>query len=140
MTKYSVASQRRAAPRPEPVHAVWRGIGCLLILIVPVLSYLLAAATVKFAVSTDWPMPYQLMGYPLMPAYLRSVSGLAPVLDFIEKQRNLYAILLVAVVYIVAIGAFISLGYAVMYRFIGPPRYGPLDAPPPSVKVKRYKR
>ncbi len=140
MTKYSVASQRRAAPRPEPVHAIWRGIGCLMILIMPVLSYLLAAATVNFAVHTDWPMPYQLMGYPLMPAYLRSILGLAPVLDFIEKQRNLYAILLVALVYTVAIGAFISLGYAVLYRFIGPPRYGPLDAPPPSVKVKRYKR
>ena len=38
------------------------------------------------------------------------------------------------------IGGVISVIYALMYRFIGPSRYGPTDAPPPKIKTKRYTR
>jgi hypothetical protein len=34
-----------------------------------------------------------------------------------------------------------SFVYALVYRFVGPPAYGPMDAPPPrGVRLKRYKR
>jgi len=33
-----------------------------------------------------------------------------------------------------------SVLYAFVYRLVGPPRYGPLDVPPPNVKLKKYKR
>jgi hypothetical protein len=111
-----------------------------MILIVPLISYLLAAITVQIAVEQNWPMPLQLMGYPSMPPLLWAISSLAPVWAFIEAQKNLYAVLGIAFVYIVILGAFLSLGYALIYRFVGPPRYGPLDAPPPRMSVKRYKR
>ncbi len=140
MTKYTSAAQRRVTPRPQGPHPIWRGIGCLMFLIIPLISYLLAAMTVQIALDQNWPMPYQLMGYPSMPPLLWAISSLAPVWAFIEGQKDLYAVLGIAVVYIVVFGAILSLGYALVYRLVGPPRYGPLDAPPPRVSVKRYKR
>jgi hypothetical protein len=111
-----------------------------MILFVPVVSYILAAAGVQIAEDQQWPMPYQLMGVPVMPVLLWKIPGLVPILAFLQTQRNLYAILMVTIVIIVAISALISLTYSVIYRLVGPPRYGPLDVPQPSVRVKRYKR
>lgn len=140
MTKYTVASQRRLRTREAQTHAVWRGIGCLLALIIPLMSWVLAVITVQAAVAGNWPVPYQLMGYPIMPLALWKVPGLVPVLAFIQTQQNLYAILAVTLSYVILAGGVMSVVYAIVYRFVGPSRYGPYDAPPPRIRVGRYKR
>ncbi len=140
MTKYTVASRRRGANVQPQINPLWRGVGCILMIVVPLLSFGMAAFTVNLVIDQGWPMPYQLMGYPVMPALLMKSDFLVPVLLWIEQQRNLYAILLVTIVYIVFFAAVISAGYSLVYRYVGPPRYGPLDAPPENVRVKRYKR
>lgn len=141
MTKYRDASARRAITQRKQVHAIWRGIGCLMILIVPVVSYILADVTVNLAVQQGWALPYQLMGFPAIPALVwNAAPGLAPLFGFIQGRENLYAVLAIAVALIVILGAFISLGYSIVYRWVGPPRYGPMDAPQPKVSVKSYKR
>jgi uncharacterized SAM-binding protein YcdF (DUF218 family) len=141
LTKYTVASERRRqARREQHTPAIWRGIGCLMIVIVPIISYLLAAVSLDSALQLGWPIPYQLLGNPVMPAPLWSVVGLIPVLAFVEGRTNLYAILVLTLVYAIAFSALISLIYAVVYRFMGPARYGPVDAPPPKIKVRTYKR
>lgn len=140
MSKYSSISHQRSTPPPIRPHPVWRGIGCILIVVVPLISYALAALTVGIAVKQRWPIPYQLLGHPVVPASLWKSQALAPLWAFIQAQNNLYAILVFAVLYIIVIGTILSVGYAVLYHFIGPPRYGPLDAPPPKIKAKRYNR
>jgi hypothetical protein len=142
MTKWNVADRRSRSTVPEKtqIHAIWRGIGCLLMLITPVISFILAGVTVNMALALGWPMPYQLLGMPVMPDLLWSSPALVPVLGLIQSQANLYAILLVTVSYIVLLSAVVSLGYAIMYRIVGPSRYGPLDAPPPKVKARSYRR
>jgi hypothetical protein len=109
-------------------------------LVVPVVSYLLGALTVQVAVDQNWPVPYQLMGYPALPSLLSRSVALLPVVNFLEEQQNLYAILLMTFLFIIAIGAALSFVYALIYQYVGPPRYGPLDAPPPKIAVKQYKR
>jgi hypothetical protein len=104
------------------------------------MAYAAAAITVQIAVNQKWPMPYQLMGYPALPSGLWSVGALVPLWAFIQSQSNLYAILAIMVVYLVILSAIVSVGYAVVYRYVGPARYSPLDAPPPNMKFKRYKR
>ncbi len=141
MTKYRDAAARRSVSKQKEVHAIWRGIGCLMILIVPVVSYILAEITVNEAVRGGWALPYQLMGSPVIPNLLWTAApGLAPLFAFVQEQNNLYAVVGFAIVYIVILGAVISLGYSVVYRLVGPPRYGPLDVPQPKVSVKSYKR
>ncbi len=142
MTKWNVAESRRARNQPAPseTHAIWRGIGCLLMLIVPVMSFILASITVTAGIALNWPMPYQLLGNPVMPAAWWNFQPITPILGFIQSQTNLYAILLLTVLYIVIISSVMAFGYAVMYRIVGPSRYGPLDAPPPRVRVRSYRR
>ncbi len=142
MTKWSVADSRRDRVDREltQTHAIWRGIGCLLVLIVPVMSYIMASVTVSIGLEQNWPMPYQLLGNPVIPPALWNVGSITPILGFIQSQTNLYAILLMTVVYIIVLSAVLTFGYAVVYRFVGPSRYGPLDAPPPKVRVRGYRR
>ncbi len=142
MTKWNVADSRSRSLRPaqSETHVIWRGIGCLLMLIVPIMSYLLATIFVSTAITLDWPIPYQLLGNPIMPAALWRVQLLSPILGFIESQPNLYANLVVAVVFILVLSGLLTVVYAVLYRMIGPSRYGPLDAPPPKISARSYKR
>ncbi len=140
MTKYTVASARRRVNEQPQINPLWRGVGCLMMIVVPLLAFGIAVATVNLIISQNWPMPYQLMGYPVMPAVLMKSAFLVPVLLWIEQQQNLYATLLLTVAYIVVIGAVVSAAYSFAYRYVGPPRYGPLDAPPEKIRVKRYKR
>jgi hypothetical protein len=111
-----------------------------MIVFVPVLSFALGALTTQIALDLNWPVPYQLTGHPVMPASLFRVDGLGPILIFIQQQNNLYAMLVLAVFYTVVFGALFSLVYAFIYRFVGPPTYGPQDAAPPKIRVKPYKR
>ena len=140
MTKYTVASRRGAKGPEHETHPIWRGVGCFMILFVPFASWFAATVTVQLAIAQKWPFPYQIMGYPVMPREMMQLPVLSSVGYFLQSQQNLYAILLITILYIVVIGAILSLVYSFLWRYIGPPRYGPLDAPPPKIAVKRYKR
>jgi hypothetical protein len=139
VTRYSVV-RRETKKTTEQTHAVWRGIGCLLALIVPLMSWLLGVETVGLALGQGWPLPYQLLGYPVLPEDLWSVRALWPILNFIGRQQHLYLSLLFMVLYVIVISAVLSFIYSFVYRMVGPPRYGPLDLPQPKIKVGRYKR
>ena len=84
--------------------------------------------------------------YPAFRTFMPSVgdsSNIQPVRRFepnrysYVSQQNLYGNLLIGVLYIVIFGGIISVIWALIYRVVGPPRYGPLDAEP--IKSKRYK-
>ncbi|HTP01798.1 MAG TPA: hypothetical protein VMJ64_10535 [Anaerolineales bacterium] len=141
MTKYTNASRMRGGTsQKKQVDPIWRGIGCLLILIVPLISYFGSVMLVQAAVEQNWPLPYQLVGYPVIPRSWWVLPGLIPVFTFIQTQANLWAILLFTVLLIVAIGAFVSLLYAIAWKFTGPPALGPYDVAPIRTTAKKYKR
>ncbi len=139
MGRYSASARRAAHPEKEQVAPIWRGIGCLMIVIIPVVSYMLASLAMTLAVQAELPMPYQFIGNPVLPPVLFR-TGLAPIAGFLAQQENLYGILALTVLFIVIIGGIVSVVYAAIYRVVGPPRYGPLDAETPRINVKRYKR
>ncbi len=140
MTKYTVAGRQTAKGPEKQIHPIWRGVGCFMILFVPLMSYFFATLTMQAAMAQNWPIPYQLMGYPVMPADMMRLPVLSTVGAFLQAQQNLYGLALLTVLYIVVIGAVVSVVYSFAWRFVGPPQYGPLDAPPPKVAIKRYKR
>lgn len=140
MTKYTQASARRAVNAKPDVNPIWRGIGCIMMVVIPVISYLLSLFIVNMGVAQNWPMPYQLMGYPVLPPLFSKSDALLPIVLWIQQQQNLYAILLLTIAFIVVIGGFVIWLYTAIYAQVGPPRYGPLDEPPIRGRVKRYKR
>jgi len=139
MTKHRTYERQLPARSKDP-HPVWRGIGCLIMLLVPALSLGISVLLIEMALSLGIQLPPGLLGYPLMPNILFRVPGLVPILNWIHSINNLYAILVGAFAIAIILASLLALGYAFLYRLVGPPRYSPIDAPPSRVKVKRYKR
>jgi hypothetical protein len=141
MGKYSSKVQRKELTQADKTpHAVWRGIGCLMILIIPIVSIALAIVTVNYGLRAEWTIPYQLLGYPRMADIFTDVRFLRQLTLPIRQTENFYAYSAFTTLYMILIGGFISVLYALVYRMIGPSRYGPFDAPPPKIKTKKYTR
>lgn len=140
MGKYSSYSRKKEKPRNLGVHPVMRGIGCIMMIIVPILSYGIAILLVNYGASQGWPIPRSWYGPPAIHPLLLRMQGLRPIWDFLVQQNNLIANLVFTVIIIIIIGGIMSIIYGYIYTLFGPPKYGPTDVPPIRVKVKRYKR
>jgi len=111
-----------------------------MMLLIPLISIAAGYETINYALNTGYPVPYQLLGTPTYPDLFYKSSGMMTILSPITAIRHFYAYAVAAIFYMVLLGGFTSLTYAIVYRMVGPSRYGPLDAPPSSVKAKPYKR
>lgn len=123
----------------KEVHPAWRGIGCLLGLIVPTLSWFGAIELLKIP-SVARAVPPELFGRPVLPDFFWNVRILSDIANSLYQMNDLMARLAVAGLLMVFIFGTISVAYALMYRVTGPPRYARPNAPPPRRKTKRYKR
>ncbi len=85
-------------------------------------------------------VPTQLLFTPQIPAWLWYVPVLAQVVKFLFGRFAIFATLILTFVFILVLGGIFSVIYSLMYRMIAPPKYGPMDAPPSRVKIKKYKR
>lgn len=140
MGKYTTYSRQPPKPRNVGVHPVMRGIGCIMIVVVPILAYGVSMLLVNYGISQGWPLPPNWLGIPTIHPLLLSLEGLRPVWNFLLVQNNLIANLIFTVAITIVIGGIMSIIYGYLYSIFGPPRYGPQDAPPIRIKVKRYKR
>lgn len=140
MGKYRTVNRKVEVPRDRGVHPVMRGFGCIMLAIVPFLSYGIAVILVNMGIQRGWPLPGEWLGYMEIPPLLYRVAGLRVILNFLGSQYNLIANLVFAFGIAIVIGGIMSILFGYIFRMFGPPQYGPLDAPPPRIKVKRYKR
>ena len=138
MGKYH-SGVKRAEPRATGPQPIWRGIGCLLMVLVPILSYAAAEVTMPFFRDQGL-VPRELLSTPQTPDWMRIAPVVAQTYHFLFGRPGILATLLLTVIYILFIGGVLSVFYAFMYQLTAPSRYGPMDAPPPRVKVKKYKR
>lgn len=123
----------------EGPHPIWRGIGCAIIIVVPILSFAAASVTMPYLLERGL-VPQQLLFTPQVPIWLWYAPGLAQIIQFLFGRYAIYATLMLTFAFIVLLGGAFSLIYAFMYRAVAPSRYGPMDAPPPRIKIKKYKR
>jgi hypothetical protein len=141
MGRYEKYENRKRVVKKTGPHPIWQGIGCLIIIILPVISYALADLTVQAVVNARWSfLPYELLGTPRFPDFVWKFWQLAALATPLTRINNLYANLVLTFIYVIVLSGLASLGYAIVYRFIGPPRYGPQDVPLPRIKTKPYKR
>ena len=117
-----------------------KGLGCFIMIIVPVVSYGAAMLLVNYGIGQRWPIPIVWLGTPQFYPWLWKSGGLAYLLRFLQTQTNLYANSVFALGIAVVIVGFMAIFFGYLYRFLGPSEYGPLDVPPIRAKVKRYKR
>jgi hypothetical protein len=118
MTKHGMF-QSNFPPKPSklPMHPVWRGIGLIMMVVLPVGSYLLASMLIENRNTLSWviiPTDIILNKYPKDPLIL---------------VRILYAvIILILIAVILAFFTFVAA------RLFGPSRLDPFDMPSDKVK------
>lgn len=141
MGKYTTHSRREPPRRRNvDVHPVMRGIGCIMVVLVPILAYGAAILLVNYAIQQRWPLPPDWLGRVTIHPLLLQLRNLNPLWNLLLQQNNLIANLVFALAITIVVGGIMSILYGYLYSIFGPPRYGPQDAPPMRVKVKRYKR
>ena len=132
MGKYDRSSYRTPPPqRPWRIHPIWRGIGCLWLLISPVLAYAVASMLVEYDMKTGFfPVPYELTRTVTIP-----LARFFPINNL--NAPHLYANLLVSALLLLIGFGVVMVIYAIIYSMMGPSRLGPLDAPPIRRKTRK---
>ena len=129
MGKYQQQSRQTPPPRrPWAVHPIWRGIGCLMIIIGPIVAVAAAHILLDMNLEQGW------FGVPREFAAPFSL----PVANY--TIDHFFGDLLLAVVFLLIGFALIMIVYSIIYSIMGPPRYGPLDAPPISGRGRSLRR
>ncbi len=118
MSKYDKYSSRSRMPaRPWKIHPIWRGIGCLLMLIIPFMAYAGAVILVRMNAENKWlPTPRELTQAVTLP--------------IVGSVDNFYAVAAMTVLLTIIGFGLVTIIYSIVYSALGPPRLGPLDAPP----------
>jgi hypothetical protein len=137
MDKYGRFHQKtRGKKRLNPI---WRGIGCLLIVAVPVVAYGLMDFAIPLIIATG-KVPYQLLGRVYFPNWTLKIPVLWNVTSFISSVDNLWLKIITFIVIMLLLTGVSSLLYSMAYAIVGPARYSAVDAPPTKGKVKKYTR
>lgn len=122
MGKYKLYATNKDKPLPRrEIHPVWRGVGFLLILLVPVLAYAGTLVLLDANAKHHWIR---------IPAELVA-RGPDPLL---------YAKVILTIVLIFLLSIVVLLITFVFHRMFAPPRYGPQDVPPIPYRGRRYGR
>ena len=117
---------RKAEPeKKDKIHPVWRGIGCLLIFIIPIISFAVSVLLVEEG------LPQRYIPLTRDLAALQNVPGFGP-------QPLLYVLIVTGVISVLGFVVMTVL-YSIIYSFTGRSRYGPLDAPAKDFKRKTRK-
>ena len=130
---------QRKAPGKKALNPIWRGIGCILIIVVPLLAFWMMLVLVPPIIATG-KVPYQLVGRVHFPEWAFKFKIVGLVATFISSIDNLWISIITFFVMLVILTGFMSLPYAILYSLIGPARYTEMDAPPTKHKVKKYTR
>jgi hypothetical protein len=123
MPKYDRTQYRQVKPRRWKVHPIWRGVGLILIILIPIMAFAAAIMIVRTNIHAHWfDVPAELAGSYSVPD---SIKLLIPDLD-----RLYYVDIAFAACFMIVGFGILSVLYAFMYRMFGPDRYGPVDSPP----------
>ncbi len=126
MGKHRLNSSSRpmeSSQNNRPAHAIWRGVGFGMMILIPVMSYALARLFLDENMTKGWivfPKNMYIQTPPL--------------------PNDLLILIIIMIVLMLVMYAFFTLFSLIIFRFFAPPRYGPLDVPPITYKGKSYKR
>ena len=109
MGKYTTHSRTPPKPRNRGVHPVMRGIGCIMIVIVPILAYGIALLLIDYGIQHGWPIPPNWLRPISIHPLLFSLRGLEPVWNFLLSQDNLIAVIVFTIAITIVIGGIMQM-------------------------------
>ena len=121
MGKYSSITHTPRQTTTRRVHPIWRGIGFILVILLPILAYFTAIVLIDENSRQNW---------VTIPADLLA-KGADP---------NLFIKIIGTVVFIFLYYSILTTITFIFYRLLGPSRYGPMDAPSEGFRGRKYQR
>jgi hypothetical protein len=133
---------RAKKERPWKVHPVWRGIGCILIILLPIMAYAGAWMFTRENFKNHWlPLNEDLTTQIELPvinwSFLSFPIDLNFLIDWLPGKPLYNADILFFGAFLFLGLGFLSMVYAVLYR-TAVPAHGPFDAP--EVETQRRRR
>jgi hypothetical protein len=138
MAKYS-QYRKPSKPRAREIHPIWRGIGCLLIIIVPLITYALTVLFIQLLAPTGF-LPPWILGKIHFPAVITRIPVITILAGWLSGINNLIAQIIFFFPLLLLLTGIGVTVYATIYETIGPSPYGDQDVPPGRHRVKNYKR
>jgi hypothetical protein len=114
-------SRRKESDDKQKTHPVWRAVGLIMVVLIPIISYAGALVLLDLNSQNRW---------MIIPADL-----LAPGAD-----QMLYIKIGLTVIFSMVLYALFMMINFIAYSAFGPDRYGPMDAPPQAYKKRRRRR
>lgn len=126
--KYTKYQYQQVRERRWDVHPIWRGIGLVMLVLLPLISFAAAVLIIRANQEQKWfSTPEEFSGYFETP----QLASLAP-----ELERVYYMDLGLTFVFVVLGFGIFTVIYSFMWGQLGPSRYGPVDSPP----IKKSRR
>ncbi|MGB8215149.1 MAG: hypothetical protein WCE68_16490 [Anaerolineales bacterium] len=130
--------QRKSVGK-APISPLWRGIGCILMGFLPLITFGLTYIFTPVIAATGYP-PVELLRPVTFPDWVNGSRIFGGVTSFISGIDNLWLGLIVFVIGLIVLTGLGSVIYTAVLQLIGPPRYSETDAPPSRYKAKVYRR
>ncbi len=123
MSKYTSHVRSDADKRPWKIHPIWRGFGCLWLIMLPLMSFAGAKLIVR---SRALPLPNELLTRIRLPyldyPWMSFPIDLNILINWLPERPLLAAdVLIIAALIFLGFGI-MSVAYSFLYRFFGPPR------------------
>jgi hypothetical protein len=116
--------------RPWEINPVWRGIGCALILLIPIMAWYAASLFLQTNKRVLLP-PELTKPITIKYAHVQGIDQIIADFNHYTVSHNLLVGQFFFTIILIFIGfGLLSLVYAIMFRAAGPSRYGPFDIPP----------
>lgn len=142
MSKFST-HHKKEFKRPYKIHPIWRGIGFLMMIIVPVVAWFAGEELTLWAMESESPQVQifmRAMSSPFgFPTWVYSIPILDDLARWIRSIDFLKVKLLFFFLLVIISSGILSVIYAMIYQATVP-RYTPLDEPAPKIRPKKYTR
>ena len=122
------------------VHPIWSGIGCLLTILTPIMAWAASLVALEYGLKNGWSFVSQLSGDINFPAILYKIPVFNSALAYLSSIPYLEALIMFFLLFLLLFSGLFTVLNAILYRQFGPPRYSPVDAPPPTQKATKRSR
>ena len=123
-------------PKDKGPHPIWRGFGCILVVVILMMSYATADLLIQENFHQGWVVLPPYLNFPLsIPSVPIPSVGTTPAINI----SNLFVNLVVTIVLALLLFTIISIVYSIVYRASGGGRPGPMDAAPIKRRGKQRK-
>ncbi|MBT3321226.1 MAG: hypothetical protein HN392_02975 [Anaerolineae bacterium] len=128
--------------KKKQLPAGQRGIGCAMMMLLPLMSYFGAVELIKIKAIRLflYASTPSLFGPPSLPPLLWKIKPITPLLNSLYASKDLEMHIVFGLVLLLILSGIISVFYATAYRAVAPPKYSGLDAPPARRKSSKKSR